>query len=201
MVSQMKYFFKIMQPNIGPNIYLLERGGSRGMVSIKQNHLSYVFHDKHSRLDRLHRLHAPPASVARPEDAHAVLAAVLDDAVRAFGAARASLVALVDRIALLDAQAAVTTVRERRSGVRRTARLLVRETLSALAADDRILVEDDVLAGDVVVDVYELVRRALHVDGVLHADARRVGVDCVEMLLPVLESFLHLCSVNNKLQM
>ena len=62
------------------------------------------------------------------------------------------------------------------------------QTVGALAANDGVFRDGDSLTGSRLVDVGEALGRPLQVHTVLYDDTRRVLVDGVDLLLPLLQS-------------
>ena len=112
-------------------------------------------------------------------------ASALHHAVTALVGAGAALVALVDGGSGRDAHAPALVVGERRAGAAAAAGVLIEPAVGTRAAHQGVARDDDALHRPVVVDVGELVGRALQVDGVLDDDRRRVRVDPVQLVLPL----------------
>lgn len=85
-----------------------------------------------------------------------MLASLLDDAIRTLGATEALVVALVDRRFQRQANASLGVVGKVRAHVTSTAGRLLLETVCALTSNDRVVSQDDTLAGHIVVGVNEI---------------------------------------------
>jgi len=101
--------------------------------------LSNVFHDEWTLLDLLHGLDAPATAICRPEYADAMLASVLNNAVRTLWSALALVIALIDGRPRRQTNTTFRVVSKLRACVTSTARWSLLHTVCALTPDHRVL--------------------------------------------------------------